>query len=719
MGRGLRVRSRAMLVAGLMLASLLAPATALARSTAVGPAPAAAQLTLVVPLVADDAGLRRFALAVSTPGSPLYGQFAPVSELAARFGAKPAAAAIVVRYLRGLGAHGVQLSPTRMFVQASLSVAMAERTFGARLALMRDSGGSQFVAPRAPSAGLPPALRGLATGVVGLDTQPLEARAQLQSLHGAWRVAAGPPRAPDQTPSGYEPRTGTPAGCAGGVNTNGFTPKQYLTAYDYDALHNAGLRGAGERVALIEIDGFRSSDVATFGSCFGIHIPRIRTYTVGFRHPLAPGGETTLDLEVLSAAAPKLASIDVYENSGDAAHVLQAFSAPLTATGPAPQVISASLGICEPFLYAAAGPAGIQAVERDLELAASSGITVLAAAGDQGSSACVKDDGSVVPMLAVSYPASSWWVTAVGGTNFDLNAANQITGEQAWNDAQLHPSAGGGGLSVLPFGRPPYQHSVVSLNVRAVPDVSLLADLAPGYAIYCTASGDPTCGGWGAVGGTSAASPLLAGGLALVDQELAQRHREPLGLVNPVIYALAGSSLGSTIFHDVSSGDNDLGQWLPADSNHPSGQALGCCTAAAGYDEATGWGSLDLGAFDQAALAIMPAAPAVSLSLLPGQHPLRAHAIYARLGCSASCRAYVGGFLVFGSGNFVLYSSFRHVGRRGTHVFRIALNARDLQKARAALAAHRPAYAVLSGIAIDGQGRPLAASRHKVLYLRG
>jgi subtilase family serine protease len=706
-----RVSVRTALAACLALAWLALPAGAAAmsrsaaRATALGPAPASRQLTLVFPLVADDVGLRQFTLAVSTPGSPLYGQFASVAQLATRFGARPAAATAVMRYLRGLGAGQVQLSPTRMYVQASMSVLLAQRTFGTRLALMRDAAGRQFVAPSSVRAAgaLPAALRGVATGVVGLDSRPVEQKPQLQSLRNTSAASA------------YEPRTGTALGCAPGQATDAFTPNQYLTAYDFDALHRAGLNGGGERVAVIEIDGFKHSDLSAFGGCFGVRIPPIHTYTVGFRRPLAPGGETTLDLEVLSTAAPKLSSIDVYENQGDAAHVLAAFSAPLTGTNPAPQVISASLGICEQSLYYAVGKPGIRAIERDLELAASSGITVLAAAGDQGSTSCVDNNGNPGPPLAVSYPASSWFVTAIGGTNVQLSAANQITQEVVWNDGGIQPSAGGGGESGL-FPRPPYQPSSIEpTDARALPDISLLADLRPGYAVYCTAAGDQTCGpeGWIAVGGTSAASPLLAGGLALVDQDLARRHHEPLGLVNPLIYALAGSSGGAAIFHDVTAGDNDLGQWIN------NGSPFGCCSAGTGFDQASGWGSLNLGAFDQAAMQIMPAAPSVSLSLPGGQHPLAAHAIYARLSCSGRCRAYVGGFLVWSHGNLVIHSGFQRLAHRGSTLLRIALSSTDLRKARSALAARKPADAVLTGIAVDAQGRPLAVSGRKALYLRG
>lgn len=598
----------AMLLAVLMLA--LAPGASartglagsrVAQAAALGPAPAGAPLALVFPLAADDRGLEAFARAVSTPGSPRYGHFATVAQLARRFGARAAVAHAAVDALRRLGATAIVLSPTRMYVQATLTVARAERAFATELERLRAADGARFIGPAAlarPGASaaaaaphLPGALRGLVTGVVGLDSQPLAARPQLQSLRrrGA-HAAAGQP------PSAYLPRTGTPSGCASGRSSRGFTPNQYLAAYGFDPLLRGGLRGGGLRVALIEIDGFKGSDIRTFDRCFHLHTPRIRTFTVGFHRALAPGGETTLDLELLSAAAPRLSSLDVYENKGDAAHVLRALTAPLVARRGRPQVVSASLGICEPFVKATMGLPGIRGIERDLAMAAASGITVLASAGDQGSSACVFGDGQIADRAAVSYPASSPYVTGVGGTNFRLDRANRITGEVVWNDTSLSASAGGGGFSTL-FARPAYQDGTVTASSRVVPDLAMLSDLAPGYAIYCTARGDRNCHGWSAVGGTSAATPLLAGGLTLVDQYLRRHRHHDLGFANPLLYRLATTRRG--VFADVTAVGNDLGPWLPGSGGH----SIGCCAAAPGFDAASGWGSVNLTGLAHGALA--------------------------------------------------------------------------------------------------------------------
>src|SRR5437588_818285 len=91
-------------------------------------------------------------------------------------------------------------------------------------------------------------------------------------------------------PSSAFPHTGTSSGCAAGVAageqggnpaTAGFTPNQYLAAYGFDRLHAAGFTGSGERVALIEIDGFKNSDIQAFAQCFGLNIPALNGFTVG------------------------------------------------------------------------------------------------------------------------------------------------------------------------------------------------------------------------------------------------------------------------------------------------------------------------------------------------------------------------------------------------------------------------------------------------------
>src|SRR6201999_3293659 len=147
------------------------------------------------------------------------------------------------------------------------------------------------------------------------------------------------------------------------------------------------------------------------------------------------------------------------------------------------------------------------------------------------------DNSAALPVQSVDYPGSSPYATAVGGLNMTLGTSNQLRTQQVWNNSPNAFGAGGGGTSLL-FGRPWYQSIGGAAAQRSVPDVSMLADDVPGYAIYCT---PPACApqptvtpGWQPVGGTSAATPLLAGGIADADQ-IAGTHPQPaIGLPHPL-----------------------------------------------------------------------------------------------------------------------------------------------------------------------------------------
>ena len=410
------------------------PALGASGPRAIAAAPSAQRLDLVIPLVADDAGLRAFAQGVSTPGSALYGRYEPVPLLAERFGATPVVQRRALRFLRSAGATGVWINETRMFADATMTVGRAERTFGVTLARYADTAGNpSFIAPALSAStsraqpSLPAGLVGVATGVIGLDTRRLAPslsppRSGPGAFAHASTVAAPHSRArAARTASGYLPVSGTQAGCAAARGSgSGFTPNQYTTAYGIAPLRAAGLRGQGERIALIEVDGYRSSDIKRFAACFGLDIPALNPHLLGARHLLAPGGESTLDLEITDAVAPNLKAIDVYENTGNAAAVTRSVVLPLLSPGAKPAVISASLGRCEPELELAFNRATLTSIERDVELAAATGITLVVAAGDTGSSDCTSSRGGVIARRAVAYPASSPFVTAVGGTNLLL-----------------------------------------------------------------------------------------------------------------------------------------------------------------------------------------------------------------------------------------------------------------------------------------------------------
>jgi len=136
---------------------------------------------------------------------------------------------------------------------------------------------------------------------------------------------------------------------------------------------------------------------------------------------------------------------------------------------------------------------------------------------------------------------------AIGGTTLTATASGGTLDEIVWNDGSAW--AGGGGTSGR-YDPPSWQESLVDANGRGYPDLALLADSSTGYAVsYCPR---PDECGWTALGGTSAATPLAAGALALVNQAREARGLGRVGLVAPALYAAAGS--GEAVARDITEG---------------------------------------------------------------------------------------------------------------------------------------------------------------------
>jgi kumamolisin len=608
-------------LAVLALASLGLSATATAAETPAKPA----ELTFLLQL-RHPRGLNQFVRSVSDPQSPTYRRYLTVEQIVHRFGAKPAAKQATMQWLTEHGGKG-HVGATGTYVTARLPVGVAAKALPASGATA-SSTGSVSDARRIPAT-----LRGAVTSIAAIGTRPGVFGTNVETQAGKTK-GKGLGQEPGLKGSSIFANKGTPSGCTAGREAGiepaplkGYTPNQYLEAYGHSQLHKAGFKGQGKDVAVIEIDGFKRSDIDTFAKCFGLPKPNLRLRTVGLKKPLEPGPETTLDLEVLTATAPKLQHIYVYEGGSSEAGILVSVAAALGSKGHHPDAISISLGSCEAELVG-------QIAFRDtlnevFAVAAGSGISVLVAAGDQGSSACekmVEGHKTALPLLNASDPASSPYVTAVGGTGFELTKRNKIKQQAVWNDQPFFFGAGGGMWSILTTPRPWWQEGLLENagNGRLVPDVAGLADILPGYAIYCTAA-ECTApevlpeGGWLTVGGTSAATPLYAGGVLLADGYQEAHGAPPLGFLNPLVYEVgrenkAGKGPGN-VLSDVTRGNNDLGPLTPVDAG--GGVKLGCCSAGIGYDAASGWGSLDLNGLAQVATSRFESRPAA----VPGPKP--------------------------------------------------------------------------------------------------
>ncbi|MCF7993823.1 MAG: S53 family peptidase [Chromatiaceae bacterium] len=426
---------------------------------------------------------------------------------------------------------------------------------------------------------------------------------------------------------------GMAEGCAEGVSAGGrypYTPNQWLHAYGLDPFHALGFDGRGERLALIEMDGFLQSDLDGFTDCFGLPRQTPSIITVPGGPPLSgPGDETILDLQVLAATAPGLDEIQVFESTdgqgGPATDITSLAKTLLAAIAQPrdqrPNVVSISIAGCE----AEGTLADNLLSERTLLRAAATGISVFVATGDTGITSCryEQDLGGLrltnaVGVVSAGYPATSPWVTAVGGTNLWLNPDNSIAMEIVWNSWEklaelplfgqtvdvISMAAGTSGLSAW-FRQPWWQRRTAITNdafgpfrqARAVPDVALLADDVPGYAYL-------NDGEWGNTGGTSAAAPLMAGAVAVMNQTLRVSGQRRLGFLNPLLYQFGNDEhIRSQVYHDVTYGDNETTwQVFPWGANSQSFSA----EAKPGYDLATGWGSPRFPAFFEQVRLIDP-----------------------------------------------------------------------------------------------------------------
>jgi kumamolisin len=288
--------------------------------------------------------------------------------------------------------------------------------------------------------------------------------------------------------------------------------------------------------------------------------------------------EVVLDIEVAGAAAPG-AAIVVYFAQFTEAGWVEALTKAVHDTANNPSVLSVSWGYPE---LEDAGTVAWTAQVMDevstvLAEAAQLGVTIILAAGDDGSI-----DGVTDGAVHVDFPASSPNVLACGGTT--LQAPSQAwQSEIVWNRGIRSQGAGhgatGGGVSEH-FPVPAWQTSssaqvpvsvTTGFKGRGLPDVAAVADANTGY--YQFINGQAITDG-----GTSAAAPLWAGLIARFNQSLSQATAGArVGYWNPVLYASVGSS---GAFHDITVGNNDA-----------LGDLNGAYTAGTGWDACSGWGT--------------------------------------------------------------------------------------------------------------------------------
>jgi subtilase family serine protease len=456
------------------------------------------------------------------------------------------------------------------------------------------------LAAAAPGPGIPGsvAARPAATGPAGssVSVGALADVAVRPGVQQAGRVQANPP---------------TTADCEKAYKVVCYQPAQIRQAYDLAPLYARGVTGRGTTIVIVDSFGSPTirHDLTVFDQAFGLPAPpkltisqpvgRVPRYDPANSDMVGWAGETTLDVEYAHAIAPG-ASILLVETPVSETEGVHGFPQIIKAEQYVVRhhlgdVISQSFSATEQTFPS---QAAVQALRGAYQLAARNHVTVLAASGDSGA-ADVKLDGSTYyPFPVTSWPDSDPLVTAVGGTQLHVTATGKPAAPTVWNDtynraanefaignAGPNPLAGGGGRSVL-FGRPGYQNGVKNVvgGHRGVPDISMSGACNGSVDTYGTYRGAPA--GWSPACGTSEATPLFAGIVALA----AQVAGHPLGPVNPALYRLAAAHARGIV--DVTKGDNTV-SFTQGGKRH----TVRGFTAVPGYDLASGVGTVNAAYF--------------------------------------------------------------------------------------------------------------------------
>jgi subtilase family serine protease len=503
----------------------------------------------------NAAAAEALARAVSNPKSASYRHYLSPAQFRSTFAPTAAQATAVHNWLKANGFVIVNTPANRHFIAAQGTVRQIETAFATTINVYRVSG----MKLRAPARDLsvPTTIAPLISGAIGIDQSyefihsntvvdknapPSAGFRNSPPLSTFWAEKVSPYAYPTGFTDLSSPATAP-------WTIKGYTPAQIKGAYGI-----SGYDGAGQTVAII--DAYASptilQDVNQWSTNRGLPTMTSGQFTQVvppgiFRRPQNPRqdpqgwyGEETLDVEAVHGMAPaaKIVYVGAPNNYQDldAAlnHVVDRHLA---------QIVTNSYGWHGEFLP----PGFIKPYNQTLVQAAIEGIGVYFSSGDSG------DETSVLGVASADFPASSPWVTAVGGTSLGVSAANTRQLETGWGTstyacnkttlvctraAWLYGS--GGGVSRV-FAKPSYQASITATG-RAVPDVAALGDPQTGLLIGQTQTfPDGAYYDEYRIGGTSLSSPIFAGLMALADQAAGSPH----GFANPLFYAHAGA------FYDV------------------------------------------------------------------------------------------------------------------------------------------------------------------------
>jgi subtilase family serine protease len=620
------------------------------------------------PSADQQAALKKYVDDLHNPNSPNFHKWLTPAQYAAQFGASGDDLHAISNWLSSNGLSVEEVSNSKSWVRFSGNAAQVENAFQTEIHQYSVKGAKKYA--NATNLSIPAALEPAVIGVVSMNnflaspqhTSPAQiARNESGKLVRIANSSAASAASPSFTSSGSQVETY-------------LLPGDFSKIYDTQGVINSGINGSGVSIAIVGRSDISMSDVEAFRT-ISFNDPNVIYATTDPGVVDGDNVEASLDVEWAGAVAPK-AKIDYVIGATTSTTDGVDIAASYIVDKALDPIMTVSFGLCEADM----SDSQISFYHLLWQQAAAEGITVFVSAGDSGASGC-NDPGaeSTTYGFGVNGLASTAYNVAVGGTEFNdtdlntywnLNNARNLSSaigyipEAVWNEScaagvapsftncnfppyYLYSYAGGGGASscasrttddsgteycATGYAKPSWQTGagVPQDGVRDLPDVSLAAAAEHDGYILCyegscqwtkNSDGSITLEQAAVVGGTSAASPSMAGIMALVEQ----KHGQFQGVANYQLYQLANAQQSGScnssqltdptqksacVFHDITLGSNavpcfsgnqdcqgtdspvPVGESLPAAIFPPNSFTDGHA-ATAGYDLGSGLGSVD------------------------------------------------------------------------------------------------------------------------------
>ena len=516
-------------------------------------------LLVLTPAPEVQAARERFLKALQDLASPDYHRWLTPAGYGARFGPDPAQVDAAARWLTGHGLRVDAVAPSGQTITFSGPAGQVEEAFATAILEFQVDGVRHRA--NATPVSIPAALAGSVAGVVSL---------------GDFR--RGHPHVRSR-PEGVDPLDGA----------NAIGALDYAAIYDLGPAYAAGLTGTGVTIGVVGRTQIPPGDNALFQALQDASPSRYTGSLQIQANGPDPGfldGDEQLEAEIdtqwTRATAPGADVLLVVSPTSATTDGIDLSAQYLVENNAAP-VLSTSFGACEQDL----GSSGNTFYSQLWSQAAAQGITVLAAAGDSGAAGCDDPVDFTGTGRAVSGIAATPYDVAVGGTMFIEGGSSAYWGtpvglgsnprtaigyipETAWNESSSNTGgyrlyAGGGGVSTV-YAKPDWQAGLTPADgYRDLPDLAL--DSGALHDPFMVELG----GTLTYVGGTSVATPCMAGIMALVVQKFGRQ-----GCINPTLYGLATKP----VFHDITTGDN----WVPGVPGYSAGVGFDLCTGLGSPD---------------------------------------------------------------------------------------------------------------------------------------